>query len=105
MGKEIFDLTERQQRAFNRFEKAYADCIKENIFFFNNYGALTAVDKAKICGYGDSKFNANGVAEVSVDEIGEPINSIKIANEWSDDTHYYGLTKLGSKLYFTDNFK
>lgn len=44
---ELFDLTEKQQRAFNRLKRAYADCKKEGILLFNCYGYLSAVDKNK----------------------------------------------------------
>lgn len=100
MDNRIFDLTPEQQKAFNRLKKAYSDCEKTGIYFFNNYGSLSAVDKNKICGYGDSKYYANGVSEISNHEVGEPVNSIKIANEWADDEHYYGLTEDGSKICF-----
>ena len=30
---------------------------------------------------------------------GCPADSIKVANEWADDTHTLGLTKKGMKLY------
>jgi len=97
--KDIFDLTEGQQRAFNRLKKAYKDCTKEGILFINNYGALQAVDKKIISGYGDSTMTPKGIFELSTHEAGSTHNSISIANEWADDEHLYGLTELGLKIY------
>jgi len=97
---DIFDLTPNQQKAFNRLKKAYKDCQKEGVLFINNYGDLQAVDKKIICGYGDSMMHANGVSEVSILEARTSPNSMKITNEWTDDEHFYGLTKLGHKIYF-----
>lgn len=105
-NSDIFKLRPAQQQAFNQLAKAYKDCLKSGIFFFNNYGALTAVDKDIIAGYGDTRIHADGpevVSEVCMhDFVSEPVNSIKIANEWADDTHYYGLTSLGHKICFND---
>ena len=33
---------------------------------------------------------------------GCPADSIKVANEWADDTHTLGLTKKGMKLYLQE---
>ena len=97
----IFDLTPEQQKAFNRLRKAYADCQKAGILFINNYGSLMAVDRDIISGYGDSTFHAEGLSEVSILDAGEPSeNCLKIANEWTDDEHFYGLTQKGHNLYF-----
>lgn len=97
---EIFDLTPDQKKAFNRLKKAYADCEKLGVYFINNYGALGAVDNKIICGYADSKTHAKGVSEISVYDAGEVPATLKIAQEWTDDEHYYGLTELGHDIYF-----
>ena len=34
---------------------------------------------------------------------GCPADSIKVANEWADDTHTLGLTKKGMKLYLQED--
>lgn len=39
--------------------------------------------------------------EVVLDN-GCPAESMRIANEWADDTHVLGLTKKGMKLYLQE---
>ena len=98
--KGLFDLTNEQQKAFNRLERAYKDCLESGVFFVNHHGSLQAYDCELICGYGDHKFHAPGVSEASIDDIGETSNSIKIPGEWADDEHYFGLTEKGNAKYF-----
>jgi len=89
----IFDLTSEQQKAFNRLKKAYKDCEKTGIFFYNNYGSLGAVDKNKIDGYGDETISS--FKNELIYDDSRRLNTISIANEWADDTHYFHLTKKG----------
>lgn len=102
MNKDIFKLTPEQAKAFKALEKAYSKCVKSGIFFANNYGSLMAFDKSIVCGYGDSVKYAKGVSEVSEHEAGGTVYQFKIANEWADDEHYYGLTRKGHMIYFGD---
>ena len=48
-----YELTNKQQNAFDRLEKAYIICIESGIYFYNNYGSLGAIDSNKYCGYDD----------------------------------------------------
>jgi hypothetical protein len=100
---DIFELTEKQKKAFNRLKRAYKDCEKHGIFFFNCYGSLTAVNSELIQGYGDesSLMHSTPVDTVSTYE-GSPLNYIKIPNEWADDEHMYHLTKKGKKINDAD---
>jgi hypothetical protein len=97
----VCELTPEQQRAFNRLKKAYKDCEKAGIYFANNYGDLMAFNKKLVAGYGDMTMHADGEYEVVLDN-GCPAESMRIANEWADDTHVLGLTKKGMKLYLQE---
>ena len=84
--QEAFDLTKEQQKAFNKLEKAYLDCISKGIYFINCYGALLAIDYAKfeLFPY-DDKCTPNSVESYKCTVT----NSFKIPNEWTDDAHYF----------------
>lgn len=97
----VCELTPEQQRAFNRLKKAYKDCEKAGIYFANNYGDLMAFNKKLVAGYGDMTMHADGEYEVVLDNVC-PAESMRIANEWADDTHVLGLTKKGMKLYLQE---
>lgn len=97
----VCKLTPEQQRAFNRLKKAYKDCAKAGIYFANNYGDLMAFNKEFVAGYGDMCFRPDGEYEVVL-HGGCPAESMRIANEWADDTHVLGLTEKGMRLYLSD---
>lgn len=81
---ELFELTAAQKRAFNRLKKAYLDCEKAGVLFYNCYGNLGAVDSKKINEYTDIR------QEGAVMNTGQNIlNELRIPNEWTDDTHYF----------------
>ena len=96
---DIFDLTQPQQKAFNRLKKAYKECEKLGVYFANRYGTLCAYDSNKISSFGTEDWVSDPI--VSVYEAGSGLNEIKIVSEWADDDgqHYYGLTEEGLKIY------
>ncbi len=79
-----FTLTKDQQRAFKRMEKAYKDCIRSGVVFYNNYGTIGALDGKKYQGYSD---NDKGVEDVGQNVEYEFI--FEGSGEWADDTHYF----------------
>lgn len=97
----VCELTAEQKKAFNKLKKAYKECEKVGIYFVNNYGNLMAFDSNLVAGYGDDTISPDGEYEVKL-PYGCPANSIKVANEWADDTHTLGLTKKGMKLYLQE---
>jgi len=84
----IGELTSEQQKAFNNLKQAFKKCLDLKIMFYNNYGTLGAVDKAKI-----NKFDD----ELSDDAIYQGdlnTNTFRLpCNEWADDDHYFHPTK------------
>ena len=83
---EAFDLTKEQKKAFNKLEKAYLDCLCKGIHFINVYGTLLAVntENFELHPY-DDQFCGNSVEAYRCSVT----NSLKIPNEWTDDTHYF----------------
>lgn len=98
MDKRVYDLSPAQKKAFEKLRNAYRDCKRKGIFFVNLYGTLYAVDKKLICDYGDKNFPPNAPYTVPNHEGFESAESIRIPNEWSDDTHLVGLTEKGYKM-------
>ncbi len=98
----VCELTYEQKRAFNRLKRAYKACKDAGIFFANNYGNLMAFDSKLVAGYGDDAISPGGEYEVKL-VYGCPAHSLKIANEWADDTHTLGLTEKGKELYLQKN--
>lgn len=84
MDHELFELTADQQRAFKRLKKAYRDCEQSGILFYNCYGSLGAVDSEKIVAYND-QYKPGCLRNHDVYNF----NTLKIVNEWTDDTHYF----------------
>ena len=60
-----------------------------------------AFDNKLVAGYGDDSISPGGEYAVRL-TYGCPADSIKVANEWADDTHTLGLTKKGMKLYLQE---
>lgn len=98
----VCELTYEQKRAFSRLKRAYKACEDAGIFFANNYGNLMAFDSKLVAGYGDDAISSGGEYEVRL-VYGCPAESLKIANEWADDTHTLGLTEKGKKLYLQED--
>jgi hypothetical protein len=96
----IFDLTPAQEKAFKELEKAYKKCIKSGIYFYNCYGALSAVDKSKISKY----INEPEGSCLSNQELMDGAKFINIPNEWADDQHYWILTDKGKKILDDEQF-
>ena len=94
---ELFELTSKQQRAFNRLKKAYKDCEAEGIYFYNMYGRLSAVDSKLIEDYGDKTSGFPEEMQL-VDNNVDSAHSLEIPGEWSDDTHIFLLTKKAMKI-------
>ena len=82
MSKGLFELTKEQKRAFNRLRKAYSDCEKLGVLFYNNHGRLGAVDNAKIVNYNDE---ASGI----LDRGQNCDNEFMVVDSWDDDLHYF----------------
>lgn len=97
----VCELTAEQIKAFNKLKKAYKECEKAGIYFVNCYGELMAFDNKLVAGYGDDSMLPNGEYTVKLSN-GCPAHSMRIANEWADDTHVLGLTKKGMELYLSD---
>ena len=97
----VCELTAEQKKAFNKLKKAYKGCEEAGIYFANNYGNLMAFDNKLVAGYGDDSISPGGEYAVRL-TYGCPADSIKVANEWADDTHTLGLTKKGMKLYLQE---
>lgn len=96
--EDISQLTAGQRTAFKRLKLAYKECEKAGIYFTNNYGSLTAWNSEYVNGYSDRVEDVeNGIEEPSNS------NSFNVANKWSDDTHYIGLTRLGILLIKEQN--
>jgi hypothetical protein len=83
---EMFELTERQRRAFLKLKRAYEECKKAGVYFYDNYGELSAVDSDKIECYNDN--SENGI----LDNGGNP-NTFNIPVSWADDPHYFHINK------------
>ena len=97
----VCKLTAEQKKAFNKLKKPYRECEKVGIYFANCYGDLMAFDNKLVAGYGDDSMLPDGEYTVKLSD-GCPAHSIRIANEWADDTHVLGLTKKGMELYLSD---
>lgn len=100
----ICELTIEQKKAFNKLKKAYKECEKAGIYFANCYGELMAFDSKLVAGYGDDSMLPDGEYTVKLSN-GCPAHSMRVANEWADDTHTLGLTKKGMKLYLQEELE
>ena len=83
---ELFELTPKQQKAFNNLKLAFEKCRNLNMMFYNNYGTLGATDADKISEYNDTPSNLRDQYNISnPNEISLP------CNEWADDSHYFHI--------------
>lgn len=95
---EVFELTEKQKKAFLKLKAAYKACKKEGIYFVNNYSNLQAYNGEYVCGYIDSNPINNKIPNaVSGHETIK--NSFNITSEWCDDAHLFILTEKGIKKF------
>lgn len=74
---------------------------RQEFTLLTSMGCLMAFDSKLVAGYGDDSMAPDGVYEVRL-TCGCLADYIKVANEWSDDTHTLGLTKKGMKLYLQE---
>lgn len=85
MEIDLFKLAPNQKKAFEKLKKAYKDCEKINIGFYNNYGTIGAFSKDKINDYSDKG---------EIKDIGQNSeNEFKSVDSWADDTHYFTIKK------------
>ena len=84
---EMFELNKTQKTAFDKLKKAFKECEKSGLFFYNNYGTLGVCDSQKIIEYNDTP------SEYEDGIVNNP-NEIKLpCYEWSDDRHYFHVPK------------
>lgn len=78
----LFELNDKQRKAFLKLKSAYKECEKLGILFYNNYGTIGAVDSKKISEYNDKD---SGILDTGQNYKNE-FNSI---DSWADDAHYF----------------
>jgi len=84
----LFELTPPQQKAFDNLKKALNECLKQKLFFYNNYGTLGVTDSAKINQYDDTVTKlADQYNAYNPNELRLP------CHEWADDPHYFHPTQ------------
>lgn len=88
------ELTNEQTRIFKRLKKAYADAIKSGLGFYNSYGTLYPYQTRYVKEVNDDYEDCH--IEVHVARFAD---SLKIANEWSDDAHFIHLTEEGISIH------
>lgn len=93
----FLELTDKQKVAFNKLKKAYKDCVSAGIILVNNYGHLEAYDNKIVQGYADGSFYDKDAEDVVNTIDFQAANSLRISNEWTDDTHLIKLTPTGLK--------
>ena len=88
--QDLCDLNEEQLKTFKKLERAYQNCLKQNIYFHQ------VLDKIY-------PFNGNNVKEIDdTDTLGTGCNSafctqfiftksMKITDPWADDNHFVHL--------------
>ena len=95
---EIYQLTKKQQAAFNALKKAADKCNNLNIGFVNLYGSITAYDKSII-----SAFGVDANLDVPCRDYGYPFNSLNNlgGDSYADDQmlHSFKLTDKGLKIF------
>lgn len=83
---ELFELTEKQRKAFLNLKKAYKECGKLGILFYNNYGTVGALDSKKLSNYSDDDSGIMDTGQNMNNEFKHPAG-----DSWADDTHYFHL--------------
>jgi len=98
----IFELTKKQQDAFDELKKAANKCTRLNIGFVNVYGSIITFDNGLIAGFGvDSNY------EVPCGEYDYPPNQIDNlgGDSYADDqiSHSFKLTPKGKKIFYSES--
>lgn len=88
------ELTNEQKRIFKRLKKAYSDAKKSGIDFYNSYGTLYPYQTRYVERIDDDLEGCH--IEVSNASFADSLN---IANEWSDDSHFIHLTEEGISIH------
>ena len=86
-GPELFKLTHKQQLAFNRLKRAYRDCKKLGVVFYNNYGTIGALDRDKF----EDSFYDDDEDEDSIADDGDNLGNEIMTDmtSWADDPHWF----------------
>jgi len=87
---ELFELTEIQQKAWNRFRNAVENLKNKDLFFYDNYGTIGVCDGEKINSYNDIE-NEDGIMDDRSCNINEVISPFGVS--WTDDEHWFHPTK------------
>ncbi len=83
LTEQLFELEPDQRKAFLKLKKAYKDCEKLGVGFYNLYGSIGAFDTKKISHYNDTK-------DGGIENNGQNWqNEFKSVDSWADDTHYF----------------
>jgi len=88
--EKLFELTNKQKKAFSAFKRAFNRCLKEGIVFYNNYETLGAYDKSKIDSY-DDKYDEDAIPHEMLTNYYEFDTNIV---QWADDQHWFHPVKL-----------
>lgn len=84
---DCFELTDAQQKAFNRMRRAHRDCIKLGIEFYNSYGTLGALDGKK---FDQMAFDDREDEGAIPEEDAYVRNQLTLeCGEWADDPHWF----------------
>jgi hypothetical protein len=101
------ELTDAQQKAFNKFMKAYKECEKLNVLFVNNYGMIIGFDHKKVEKYTDPQtdnIDNDYVFSTYQHDVETIKNSFTTSLcSWADDEHVIVLTEYGKKIVDDDN--
>lgn len=93
----ILSLSPIQRKEFLKLKRAYAACLKSGIYFVNNYGTLEAYDGSIVAEYSDSSSLSKTDPYVVSTHDAYCSDTMKIANELTDDEHLIKLTDKGVK--------
>jgi hypothetical protein len=85
----LFELTAKQHECFRKLKKAFSDCKRAGLGFYNCYGTMGVYDEKKIITYNDT-YDEFAICN---HDARNP-NEFKLpCNEWADDTHYFHPAK------------
>ena len=84
---DLFELKPDQKRALERMRRAYEDCIKLGLVFYNNFGSIGTVDKERFNPdfYNDIETD-NAIYDDGLNMVNE-INGLPVS--WADDNHWF----------------
>ena len=102
MDKIYLKLNDKQAKAFKKFEKAWKECLNENILLVNVYSCLHGYDRQIVADYADNlNFNESDPLVIrAIDAY--CMNTFDIVHEWTDDQHLIKLTPKGKQLLDAD---